>query len=92
MAGIAHGSAMDEAARASTSRKNQHGGELTSIIAPVGRLTYAPSIERRRRNLAQFVAGAAVRRGALASSLDLAAMEFGRRSIRLIVLDRGVTS
>lgn len=55
MAGIAHGTAMDEAAQESVA-KEQRGGERTTTAAPLARLTYAPSIERRRRNLAQFVA------------------------------------
>jgi hypothetical protein len=55
MAGIAHGTAMDEAAQESVTPKRRGGGRATTA-APLARLTYAPSIERRRRNLAQFVA------------------------------------
>jgi hypothetical protein len=55
MAGIAHGTAMDEAAGESVT-KRQRGARRTTTAAPLARLTYAPSIERRRRNLAQFVA------------------------------------
>lgn len=55
MAGIAHGTAMDEAAQESVTPKQRDSGRAITAV-PLARLTYAPSIEQRRRNLAQLVA------------------------------------
>lgn len=55
MAGIAHGTAMDEAAQDSvSSRQSVARGQTSAATAP--RLTYRPSMDQRRKNLAQFVA------------------------------------
>lgn len=80
MSGIAHGTAMDEAAQESVSANRRGSGR----VAPVStaRLTYKPSIERRRLNFAQFVAktrkkdpeGAAALEKELASSDLIARM------------------
>jgi len=55
MAGIAHGTAMDEAAQESVTKK-QHSGGRSATPAPSSGLSFTPSVERRRKNLAQFVA------------------------------------
>jgi hypothetical protein len=55
MAGIAHGTAMDEAARESVSNR-RGGGSTRAAPAAAARLTYKPSIERRRANFAGFIA------------------------------------
>lgn len=94
MSGIAHGTAMDEAAQESVS-VNRRGGSGSARIAPAPavRLTYKPSMERRRANFAQFVAktrkkdpeGAALLEKELASSDVIAKMgralsEYGMRT------------
>jgi len=53
MAGIAHGTAMDEAAQESVSSNRR--SETRATPAPSVKLTYTPSIERRRANFARFV-------------------------------------
>ena len=86
MSGIAEGTAMDEAAQESVSvnRRGGSGGIGSTRIAPAPavRLTYKPSMERRRANFAQFVAktrkkdpkGAALLEKELASSDVIAKM------------------
>lgn len=80
MMGIAHGTAMDEAARESVS-KNRHS-ETTKPV-PAARLTYTPSLERRRANYARFVAKARARDPQSAASLekDLAAADLIGRAM-----------
>lgn len=57
MSGIAHGTAMDEAAQESVSvNRRGRSGNMRVAPAPAVRLTYKPSMERRRANFAQFVA------------------------------------
>lgn len=56
MAGIAHGTAMDEAAQESVTAKRRRSASARTLPAPVARLTYAPSVEQRRKDLTQFVA------------------------------------
>lgn len=57
MSGIAHGTAMDEAAQQSVSSNRRGSGRSARVApAPAVRLTYKPSMERRRANFAQFVA------------------------------------
>ncbi|AQR73336.1 DUF6683 family protein [Sphingomonas sp. LM7] len=77
MSGIAEGSAMDEAAQGSVSSNRRGSARSTRVApAPAVRLTYKPSMERRRANFAQFVAktrkkdpeGAALLEKELASS------------------------
>jgi hypothetical protein len=76
MSGIAHGTAMDEAAQESVSVNRRGNGNARVAPAPAVRLTYKPSMERRRANFAQFVAktrkkdpeGAALLEKELASS------------------------
>lgn len=76
MSGIAHGTAMDEAAQESVSVNRRGGTRVAPAPVPAVRLTYKPSIERRRANFAQFVAktrkkdpeGAALLEKELASS------------------------
>jgi len=53
MAGIAHGTAMDEVAQESVSSNRRSATRATP--APSAKLTYTPSIERRRANFARFV-------------------------------------
>ncbi|MDP5279618.1 hypothetical protein Q9Q95_11860 [Sphingomonas sp. DG1-23] len=82
MSGIAHGTAMDEAAQESVSVNRRGSGRVRVAPAPTARLTYKPSIERRRANFAQFVAktrkkdpeGAALLEKELASSDVIAKM------------------
>jgi hypothetical protein len=84
MSGIATGTAMDEAAQESVSVNRRGGGSARTRVAPapVVRLTYKPSMERRRANFAQFVAktrkkdpeGAALLEKELASSDVIAKM------------------
>jgi hypothetical protein len=55
MAGIAHGSAMDEAAQESTAPARRARTERSRTDATNADLRFTPSIERRRANLARFL-------------------------------------
>ena len=68
MAGIAHGTAMDEAARESVS-ENRRAARKSAPAAALN-LTYKPSLERRRANFARFVAKARARDPQGAASLE----------------------
>ena len=67
MAGIAHGTAMDEAAQESVS-ENRRAPEARAPV-PTLHLTYKPSLDRRRANFARFIAKAHARDPQGAASL-----------------------
>lgn len=75
MAGIAHGTAMDEAAQESVSERRR--ATMAKPRPPAGDLSYKPSIERRRANFAQFIAKARERdpQGAASLEKELAASD-----------------
>lgn len=68
MAGIAHGTAMDEAAQESVERNR--GDKDASAATPAERFRYTPSLERRRANLARFVERSRERDPAGAAALE----------------------
>ena len=59
MAGIAHGTAMDEAAQESVATRRR--GRARPVLAPTASLTYTRSPERSRANVARFLASARTR-------------------------------
>lgn len=79
MMGIAHGTAMDEAAQESVSQ-DRRAAARTPL--PTASLTYTPSPERRRANYAHFIAKARARDPQAAASLekDLAATDLIARA------------
>ncbi|WP_158298785.1 DUF6683 family protein [Sphingomonas psychrotolerans] len=74
MMGIAHGTAMDEAARESVSSDRRTEARRPAATTS---LTYRPSLERRRANYARFVAKARAQdpRGAASLEKDLSASD-----------------
>lgn len=74
MMGIAHGTAMDEAAQESVSKDRRVEADKPRSTAS---LRYTPSLERRRANYARFVAKARTRdpQGAASLERDLAATD-----------------
>ena len=68
MAGIAHGTAMDEAAQESVS-ENRPAAEARAPASTL-RLTYKPSLDRRRANFARFIAKAHAQDPQGAASLE----------------------
>jgi hypothetical protein len=74
MMGIAHGTAMDEAARESVSGNRRAKARRPAATTS---LTYPPSLERRRANYARFIAKARARdpQGAASLEKDLSASD-----------------
>lgn len=68
MMGIAHGTAMDEAARDSVTESRRAGAGKAPVAT--ASLRYKPSLERRRANLARFVARTRERDPQAAASLE----------------------
>jgi hypothetical protein len=55
MAGIAHGTATDQAAQQSVASRRSTTAPKPAPATSTAKLTYTPSLERRRANLAQFI-------------------------------------